>query len=108
MWLVCHSFERCFVNKVLLILDHVSIAQTPRCAVVVFNVVGLKATFQGNPTLHRGGWKPFAISDRKSTRLNSSHVAISYAVFCLKKKSIKTVCPNQHCFIFQSPAVWEV
>src|SRR5690349_22914517 len=29
--------------------------------------------------LHRGG-------DRKSTRLNSSHVEISYAVFCLKKK----------------------
>src|SRR5207253_7931471 len=27
-----------------------------------------------------------ASSDRKSTRLNSSHVAISYAVFCLKKK----------------------
>src|SRR5690625_7055319 len=29
-----------------------------------------------------------AILDRKSTRLNSSHVAISYAVFCLKKKTI--------------------
>src|SRR5439155_22427098 len=29
-----------------------------------------------------GGW-----GDRKSTRLNSSHVAISYAVFCLKKKN---------------------
>src|SRR5690625_6882080 len=27
------------------------------------------------------------IADRKSTRLNSSHVAISYAVFCLKKKN---------------------
>src|SRR5439155_14542391 len=27
------------------------------------------------------------IQDRKSTRLNSSHVAISYAVFCLKKKN---------------------
>src|SRR5207253_5430719 len=27
--------------------------------------------------------------DRKSTRLNSSHVAISYAVFCLKKKNMK-------------------
>src|SRR6266508_2726399 len=27
-----------------------------------------------------------SLSDRKSTRLNSSHVAISYAVFCLKKK----------------------
>src|SRR5437868_10761885 len=29
------------------------------------------------------------ISDRKSTRLNSSHVSISYAVFCLKKKKKK-------------------
>src|SRR5437660_5105896 len=29
-------------------------------------------------------------ADRKSTRLNSSHVAISYAVFCLKKKKKKT------------------
>src|SRR5699024_12149049 len=28
----------------------------------------------------------FTASDRKSTRLNSSHVSISYAVFCLKKK----------------------
>src|SRR5437660_12120629 len=28
-------------------------------------------------------------ADRKSTRLNSSHVAISYAVFCLKKKKTK-------------------
>src|SRR5256885_12745966 len=27
-------------------------------------------------------------SDRKSTRLNSSHLVISYAVFCLKKKNI--------------------
>src|SRR5439155_5582121 len=29
-----------------------------------------------------------AMRDRKSTRLNSSHVAISYAAFCLKKKKI--------------------
>src|SRR5437773_8902927 len=28
--------------------------------------------------------------DRKSTRLNSSHITISYAVFCLKKKKNKT------------------
>src|SRR5437773_4813558 len=27
--------------------------------------------------------------DRKSTRLNSSHITISYAVFCLKKKKLK-------------------
>src|SRR5690349_25043749 len=31
-----------------------------------------------------------ARKDRKSTRLNSSHVEISYAVFCLKKKKKKT------------------
>src|SRR5690625_6241337 len=30
---------------------------------------------------------PVAPTDRKSTRLNSSHVASSYAVFCLKKKN---------------------
>src|SRR5438067_3705489 len=29
-----------------------------------------------------------ALRDRKSTRLNSSHVSISYAVFCLKKKKV--------------------
>src|SRR5690625_5960276 len=32
------------------------------------------------------GYPPGCDPDRKSTRLNSSHVAISYAVFCLKKK----------------------
>src|SRR5690625_6031063 len=34
----------------------------------------------------RACWASSPASDRKSTRLNSSHVAISYAVFCLKKK----------------------
>src|SRR2546430_9801083 len=31
-------------------------------------------------------------ADRKSTRLNSSHSQISYAVFCLKKKKVITTC----------------
>src|SRR5262245_62649604 len=38
--------------------------------------------------------------DRKSTRLNSSHLGISYAVFCLKKKNstvVKTSMWKQHC-----------
>src|SRR3989475_11748389 len=34
-------------------------------------------------------------SDRKSTRLNSSHSQISYAVFCLKKKKKIQYCPNE-------------
>src|SRR5437870_8587556 len=37
-----------------------------------------------DPSLERPAHGPDR--DRKSTRLNSSHVAISYAVFCLKKK----------------------
>src|SRR2546426_6440042 len=39
-----------------------------------------------HPDPHRVG----ALLDRKSTRLNSSHLVISYAVFCLKKKKKKT------------------
>src|SRR5207249_6830994 len=38
----------------------------------------------------------FAQADRKSTRLNSSHVSISYAVFCLKKKKLLTS-PSDRC-----------
>src|SRR5262247_4498199 len=34
--------------------------------------------------------RPWRWRDRKSTRLNSSHLGISYAVFCLKKKKKKT------------------
>src|SRR5690242_21193963 len=35
-------------------------------------------------------------SDRKSTRLNSSHMSISYAVFCLKKKKKKSKKQHAH------------
>src|SRR5256885_9479230 len=38
----------------------------------------------------------FLIVDRKSTRLNSSHLVISYAVFCLKKKKQKHLSPLHH------------
>src|SRR2546430_4139168 len=35
--------------------------------------------------------------DRKSTRLNSSHSQISYAVFCLKKKKKQCTCDTDNC-----------
>src|SRR6266540_5600431 len=38
-------------------------------------------------------WTAADPSDRKSTRLNSSHITISYAVFCLKKKNKKNSTP---------------
>src|SRR5690606_39598379 len=51
-----------------------------------------------HPGRAASGWVPqprrprraFLLVDRKSTRLNSSHVKISYAVFCLKKKRSTT------------------
>src|SRR5258707_3152736 len=45
------------------------------------------------PPLHFTSIKIFGkeITDRKSTRLNSSHANISYAVFCLKKKNKTTL-----------------
>src|SRR5438876_2964060 len=39
------------------------------------------------------GIVPVGLLDRKSTRLNSSHPSISYAVFCLKKKRLKASTP---------------
>src|SRR5256885_16871196 len=36
----------------------------------------------------------YSAGDRKSTRLNSSHLVISYAVFCLKKKKNKHECTS--------------
>src|SRR2546430_9000865 len=51
--------------------------------------------FPGQPVIERSSMNSWdsqefrkAIEDRKSTRLNSSHSQISYAVFCLKKKKI--------------------
>src|SRR5688500_19643930 len=57
---------------------------------------GLRKQILGKPfnpldPTHFSSVKPVisAIPDRKSTRLNSSHLVISYAVFCLKKKKRK-------------------
>src|SRR3712207_8578342 len=44
----------------------------------------------GRPTLGAAGLRR-RLRDRKSTRLNSSHANISYAVFCLKKKITSTL-----------------
>src|SRR5690625_6454411 len=49
----------------------------------------VSSVVNGNYHPTGGGGKVLTDIDRKSTRLNSSHVAISYAVLCLKKK-------NQH------------
>src|SRR5437870_8195765 len=55
----------------------------------LFRSRGRRHDRRGGPLGGRRGGGPGGVvaqRDRKSTRLNSSHVAISYAVFCLKKK----------------------
>src|SRR5207249_11707271 len=47
-----------------------------------------RVRFRGMAARHSVNIAQFLDRDRKSTRLNSSHVSISYAVFCLKKKKI--------------------
>src|SRR5258707_9703814 len=51
--------------------------------------VPLKALTFGEIQKALGGTARQTVADRKSTRLNSSHANISYAVFCLKKKKKK-------------------
>src|SRR5690348_17922830 len=46
----------------------------------------LRTRFRGVVDMHAGRGLTRPPGDRKSTRLNSSHPSISYAVFCLKKK----------------------
>src|SRR5690625_3496545 len=58
----------------------VTIVRSPACQTCGFPFFGRVESERKCP--HCEGIEPL---DRKSTRLNSSHVAISYAVFCLKK-----------------------
>src|SRR5260221_8772687 len=51
------------------------------------NRPSLYAAFGNKEQLFRKALDRYQTGDRKSTRLNSSHTVISYAVFCLKKKN---------------------
>src|SRR5256885_4075263 len=68
-------------------------APAPPTVILVFGVNGVGKTTAvaklGARLAHEG-------RDRKSTRLNSSHLVISYAVFCLKKKKNR---PNPHAIV---------
>src|SRR5256884_2446969 len=67
-----------------------------KLAAAIANVLGKTLSAKSSSS----AWNPntgrlkltLAIADRKSTRLNSSHGYISYAVFCLKKKKTNSIC----------------
>src|SRR5207253_8991881 len=91
-WCFCSIFYYCCLRRDLPSFPtrRSSDLQIP----VSLRVTGLRLKRNPGP---RAGERPvppeivrgpgFLYRDRKSTRLNSSHVAISYAVFCLKKKT---------------------
>src|SRR6266704_4247723 len=63
------------------------IRRPPRSTLFPYTTLFRSSRRGGDPRdLRPGVASGHAPSDRKSTRLNSSHVSISYAVFCLKKK----------------------
>src|SRR5690554_7607824 len=67
----------------------------PRSTLFPYTTLFRTADRQGGPAgrIRAGaaGPLPTTRADRKSTRLNSSHVRISFAVFCLKKKGLEAM-----------------
>src|SRR5258705_2002558 len=65
------------------------IRRPPRSTLFPYTTL-FRSLLIGVAVTYRGAWllllPPTGLLDRKSTRLNSSHLGISYAVFCLKKK----------------------
>src|SRR5690625_6201166 len=78
-------------------VHHVTLAGHARQVIAVADINGLAifvAGTKGHQSVVIDGRRKevqFQNGDRKSTRLNSSHVAISYAVFCLKKKKEENI-----------------
>src|SRR3712207_7996946 len=76
------SQDRAAVQIIGWLAEHATTRVGPRGGQVQVPVERLEAVTVGHHTSRAG--------DRKSTRLNSSHANISYAVFCLKKKKYNT------------------
>src|SRR6266581_6491943 len=64
------------------------IRRPPRSTLFPYTTL-FRAPQESHPCARPAPAGPWRFGDRKSTRLNSSHPSISYAVFCLKKKKIK-------------------
>src|SRR5439155_12354559 len=68
------------------------IRRPPGCTLFPYTTLFRSRRLRRCPPLRaQGRWAAEWDRDRKSTRLNSSHVAISYAVFCFKKKMSRPV-----------------
>src|SRR3712207_6866679 len=80
-------FRSVAVQPLDLVLLGIAVAAVDPEGVLHDLLAGLGGEQLGHPGLEVGSL-PRVLQDRKSTRLNSSHANISYAVFCLKKKQL--------------------
>src|SRR5215469_17756684 len=84
---VCCSVSAFIVSSMFFFVFFLMIRRPPRSTLFPYTTL-----FRPRARRCCGAWRcparprPASRPDRKSTRLNSSHVEISYAVFCLKKK----------------------
>src|SRR2546426_8649316 len=79
-----------------------SLGQPPRLRRIGIEGHDCKRAWTQAPHYVRAPPRGFQRADRKSTRLNSSHLVISYAVFCLKKKTHGS-CPRPPLPLGKSP-----
>src|SRR5438874_10397698 len=87
--LLCVNLVFCVVSFFFFLM----IRRPPRSTLFPYTTLFRSITYSHSRSAHfsiENRDARIARGDRKSTRLNSSHVEISYAVFCLKKKKNKT------------------
>src|SRR2546429_7853873 len=96
MELVCSLFVYAPLEEVLFIFFFLMIRRPPRSTLFPYTTL-FRSLHDRSPFDRRKRCPSVVIvscADRKSTRLNSSHGYISYAVFCLKKKKKKSYLAN--------------
>src|SRR3972149_8936401 len=80
----------------LLFFFFLMIRRPPRSTLFPYTTLFRSPAHRPYDHVREGGGSRREAQDRKSTRLNSSHSQISYAVFCLKKKKKRTTDVNTH------------
>src|SRR5256885_8693001 len=89
---LCHSIARINCDSIVFVLLFFFFNDTATTEIYTLSLhdaLPISADSRARtaaPQAACGGWRRTGHRDRKSTRLNSSHLVISYAVFCLKKK----------------------
>src|SRR5437899_8758441 len=88
-----HHLTKLHLAPLFLLFFFNATATTEIYTLSLHDALPISSAEGGTVAVHCKNFKffDFHLQDRKSTRLNSSHLGISYAVFCLKKKTTELV-----------------